>query len=264
MYTHNLDPTLLEIGFFSLKWYSLAYILGILIGWWLSKRIILYRKFDINHNLTLDVFDNFISYVIISIILGGRLGYIVFYNLDYYFFNPLDIFKIWEGGMSFHGALIGIIISTIYFAKKNDLKFFILTDLIAYVAPIGLFFGRIANFINAELYGKPTSFIFGVIFPNIDNLYRHPSQLYEAFLEGILLFLIMNFLILNKKYYIGKCSYLFLIFYGIFRMIAEIFREPDKQIGYIFNIISMGSLLSLLMILTGIFLLRTIRKNENK
>ena len=196
MYTHNLDPVLIDFGFLVIRWYSLAYIFGILIGWWLGKRIILKRFQNLNFNIK--EFDNLITYIIISMLLGGRIGYILFYNFEYYLSNPLDVLKIWEGGMSFHGALIGIILGTYWFSIKKNIPTFFLLDIIAFVAPIGIFFGRIANFINGELVGKTTDVFWGVIFPKIDNNIRHPSQLYEAFFEGIVLFIIMN-LILFKN-----------------------------------------------------------------
>ncbi len=249
MYTHNLDPVLFDLGFLVIRWYSLAYIFGILIGWWLGKRIIL-KRFQ---NLDFDIkeFDNLITYIIISILLGGRIGYVLFYNFGYYLSNPFDIFKIWEGGMSFHGALIGIILGTYWFSIKKNIQTFFLLDIIAYVAPIGIFFGRVANFINGELIGKTTNVFWGIIFPNIDDKIRHPSQLYEAFLEGIILFIIMNLILFRKNYKIGTCSYVFLIFYGIFRIFSEFFREPDAHIGFLFNLISMGTILSFFMILAG-------------
>ena len=262
MYSHNLDPVLFDFGFISIRWYSLAYIFGIILGWWLGKRII--KHILKNNNLRFDVkeFDDLISYIIISLIIGGRLGYIVFYNLEYYVSHPFDILKVWEGGMSFHGAMIGIIIGTYLFAKKRNVRTFFLLDIIACVSPIGIFFGRIANFINGELVGKATDVSWAVIFPNIDMLARHPSQIYEAVLEGLLLFLILNILIFNRKYKIGSSSYLFLIFYGTFRIISEFFREPDIQIGYLFNIFSMGTILSSLMILTGLVLMNKLRNND--
>ena len=217
MYTHNLDPVLFDLGFIAIRWYSLAYIVGILIGWWLGKRIIIKRLQNSTQQFHLKEFDNLITYLIISIIVGGRFGYIVFYNLGYYISNPLDVVKIWEGGMSFHGALIGIIFGTYLFSLKRKISTFFLLDIIACVSPIGIFFGRIANFINGELIGKTTNISWSVIFPATDMLPRHPSQLYEALLEGIILFFILNIFILKKNYKTGMCSSLFLIFYGFFR-----------------------------------------------
>ena len=262
MYTHNLDPILVDFGFIEIRWYSLAYVFGIIIGWWLGKKII--RHILINNNLKFELndFDDLVSYLIISIILGGRLGYVIFYNFGYYITNPLEIFKIWEGGMSFHGALIGIIIGVYLFSKKKDILTFFMLDIIACVAPIGIFFGRIANFINSELIGKVTNVPWSVIFPLVDRQSRHPSQLYEAILEGVILFLILNILIFKKKYKVGSSSYLFLIFYGIFRILSEIFREPDAHIGYLFGVFSMGTLLSFLMILSGFVIYSILKKNE--
>ncbi len=260
MFTHNLDPILFNFGLFAVRWYSLAYIAGILIGWWLGKKILIFRFKNSNYQFNLNIFDDLITYLIISIIIGGRVGYIIFYNLDYYLSNPLEMIKIWEGGMSFHGALAGIIIGTYSFTKKREIKFLYMLDIIACVAPIGIFFGRIANFINGELIGKVTNVSWSVIFPAIDMLPRHPSQLYEAFLEGIVLLVILNFLILKKNYKTGMCSYLFLILYGIFRVISEFFREPDSQIGYLFNLFSMGTILSVSMILAGTALFFVIKK----
>ena len=255
MFTHNLDPILIDFGLLTIRWYSLAYVFGILLGWWYGKKIIL-KKFKLfDKKLNLRDFDDLISYIIISIIIGGRLGYIIFYNPQYYFNNPLDILKIWEGGMSFHGALLGIVYGTYIFSVKRKIQTLLLLDIIACVAPMGIFLGRIANFINGELVGKVTSVTWSVIFPNIDMMPRHPSQLYEAFLEGVLLFFILNRIIFKDLYKVGTCSYLFLIFYGTFRVIAEFFREPDIHLGYLFNLFSMGTILSLVMILFGFVML---------
>ena len=254
MYTNNLDPILFDFGYIMIRWYSLAYIFGILIGWWLGKKLILRKLQVTDFKFNIKEFDDFITYLIISILLGGRIGYILFYNFDYYFSNPIDIIKIWEGGMSFHGALLGIIFGTYLFAKKKKIHLFFLLDIVACVSPIGIFFGRIANFINGELVGKVTNASWGVVFPTFDNNLRHPSQLYEAFLEGIILFFLMNLIFFRKDYKIGNCSSLFLVFYGIFRIFSEIFREPDMHLGYIYGLISMGMALSFFMILAGIIL----------
>jgi len=262
MYIHNLNPILLNFSFFEIRWYSLAYIFGIIVGWWIAKKII---EFKIKNKVIffdVTLFDDLITYIILSIILGGRIGYIIFYNFSYFFNNPINIFKIWEGGMSFHGALLGVIMGTYFFSKKTKLNTFFFLDLIASVAPIGIFFGRIANFINSELYGTPSSFFWAVIFPKIDMVPRHPSQLYEALLEGVLLFFILLTVILRKNVKIGLCSSLFMILYGSFRIFAEQFREPDVQIGYILNLFSMGSVLSFSMIIIGLFIFVQIRNNE--
>ena len=262
MFTHNFDPILINFEFFAIRWYSLAYVFGILIGWWYGKKIILktfsLKKIDYEYK----EFDNLITYLIISIIIGGRLGYVTFYNFEFYVKNPIEIFKIWQGGMSFHGALIGIVICTYFFSLKKNLKSLIFLDVIACVSPIGIFFGRIANFINGELVGKISNVPWSVIFPNIDMMPRHPSQLYEALLEGAILFFLMNYLISRKNYKIGTCSFMFLISYGTLRIISEFFREPDIQIGYIFKFLSMGMILSIAMIITGFLMKNYLNKNE--
>jgi|TARA_B100001093_G_scaffold519595_1_gene609362 phosphatidylglycerol:prolipoprotein diacylglycerol transferase len=254
MFIHNLNPIIFDFGILSLRWYSLAYLIGIIFGWWYGKKIILKINRKDNRNFKLNLFDDYITYVVISIIIGGRIGYVLFYNLNYFITNPLEIFFIWNGGMSFHGGLLGIIFGTIYFAKKKGFDRLVLLDVVACVSPVGIFFGRIANFINGELYGKPTILPWGVIFNKIDNQPRHPSQLYEAFLEGILIFILLSTIINERSYRKGKCAALFLVFYSIFRVISEIFREPDSQIGYIFNYVSMGSLLSFFMLALGIMM----------
>ena len=215
MFINNFDPVAFELFSFQIRWYSLSYIFGILLGWIYCKRIINDKIFE-------KVFDDFIGVIIIGIIFGGRLGYVVLYNPSYYFNNPIEIFMFWNGGMSFHGGLLGVIIATIIFGKKNSQNPFKFLDLISIAAPIGIFFGRIANFINSELYGRVTDVPWSVIFIKVDQLSRHPSQLYEAFFEGIVLFLILIFF--RNKNFIktpGLISALFLIFYSIFRFIIE-------------------------------------------
>ena len=262
---HNFDPIFIDFGIIQIRWYSLAYILGILTGWWYGKKLI---KIQIEGNKQIDYlknFDDLIGYIIIGIIVGGRLGYILFYNFSFYITNPFEIFKVWNGGMSFHGGLLGVIITTYIFSNIKNLNFKIYFDTISCVAPIGIFLGRIANFINGELYGLPTEKPWGIIFPKIDNLARHPSQLYEAVLEGIILFLILNFFLLKKIFNDGKISFLFLILYGIFRILSEQFRQPDEHIGYLMGYLSVGSILSIGMILFGIlFLLKSNPNEKNK
>ena len=261
MYTHNLDPVLFDFGFLAIRWYSLAYIFGILIGWWLGKKIILNKFKVINFKFNFKDFDSLVTYIIISILIGGRVGYVLFYNFEYYISNPINIIKIWEGGMSFHGALLGVIFGTSIFSIKKKIPLFFLLDIIACVSPIGIFFGRIANFINAELIGKTTTASWGVIYPTIDNALRHPSQLYEAFLEGLILLIIMNLILFKRNYKTGTCSYMFLILYGFFRIFSELFRQADEQVGYLFNLISMGTFLSILMIVAGLIVY--LRKNND-
>ena len=257
MFINNFDPVAFQIMSFEIRWYSLSYIFGIIIGWILCKKILI-KKTNINQK-----FDDYITYLIIGVILGGRLGYIIFYNLNYYLNNFFDIFKIWQGGMSFHGGLLGVIVASILFAKKNNQNPFLYMDQIALVAPIGIFFGRIANFINSELYGVPTDVSWSVTFIQIDTLSRHPSQLYEAVLEGVILFLILMYF--RKKNYLKKAgliSGLFLIYYSLFRFFVEFFRVPDEQIGYLILDLTMGQIISLVFAATGIILFYL--KNENK
>ena len=256
MFINNFDPVAFQILSFEIRWYSLAYIFGIIIGWTLCKKILI-KNSDISEK-----FDDYITYLIVGIILGGRLGYVIFYNFNYFSHNILDIFKIWQGGMSFHGGLLGIILSSIIFAKKNNQDPFEYMDLVSLVAPIGIFFGRLANFINSELYGKTTEVLWSVTFTKVDNLPRHPSQLYEAVLEGAILFLILMYF--RKKNYLtkpGLISGVFLIFYSIFRFFVEFFRVPDKQLGYLILNLSMGQIISLIFVIIGTILFYI--KNEN-
>ena len=251
MFINNFDPVALQIFSFEIRWYSLAYVIGILFGWIVGKRIF------ITNSALKETFDDFITYSILAIILGGRLGYVLLYNPKYYFYNFFDIFKIWEGGMSFHGGLIGIILASIIFAKKNNQNPYDYLDVISIVAPIGIFFGRVANFINSELYGHETNLPWSVKFIQIDNLNRHPSQLYEAIFEGLILFLILIYF--RKKGFMkipGLISSLFLIFYSFFRFVIEFFRVPDEQLGYLFFNLSMGQIMSLTFFITGIYLMK--------
>ena len=252
MFTNNFDPVAIQIFSLEIRWYSLAYIIGILIGWYLGK------KYFITKHEIREKFDDYLTYVILGIIIGGRLGYVIFYNFNYYYNHPIDIFKIWQGGMSFHGGLLGIIFITIWFAKKNFHNPFFYLDIISIVAPIGIFFGRLSNFINSELYGTATSVPWGVKFIQIDNLYRHPSQLYEALFEGIILFIIL--LIFRNKGFLnlpGIISSIFLIFYSLFRFIIEFFRVPDEQLGYIIFNLTMGQIISFIFFIVGIYLITT-------
>ena len=248
MFINNFDPVAIEFFSIEIRWYSLSYIAGILLGWFLAKRFLKNKDIYIR-------FDDYITFVIIGIILGGRFGYVLFYNLSFYIENPFDILKLWQGGMSFHGGVIGIIIATILFAKKKNDNIFEYLDVIALVSPIGIFFGRLANFINSELYGHETNLPWGVKFIKVDDLYRHPTQLYEAFFEGFVLFLILLFCRKIESLKItGILSSLFLIFYSIFRFIIEYFRVPDEQLGYLILNATMGQMISVLFLLAGILL----------
>ena len=255
MFINNFDPVAFQIFSLEIRWYSLAYIIGILMGWILSKKIF------ISDEEIKEKFDDYLTYLILGIIIGGRLGYVIFYNFNYYIDNLIDILKVWQGGMSFHGGLLGVVLSSILFAKKNNHNPFKYLDVVAIVSPIGIFFGRIANFINSELYGIETDLPWGVKFLKIDNLYRHPSQIYEAVFEGIILFIILLYF-RNKGFMKspGIISGLFLIFYSIFRFVIEFFRVPDEQLGYLFSNLTMGQIMCLLFFLIGTFLI--IKKNE--
>ena len=264
MIVHNFDPVLIDLGIFQIRWYSIAYIFGILLGWAYGRKI-LARVSNINNNfnkIKKTDFDDLILYLIVGIIIGGRIGYIIFYNLEYYSENFLEIFKVWRGGMSFHCGLLGVIVAIFLFAKKTNNNFFKFSDIIACVAPIGIFLGRLANFINGELYGKISTAPWAVIIPNVDSMPRHPSQLYEAILEGVVLFIIINYLALKKEliYKTGFISAFFLIVYSFLRIFSELFREPDIQLGLLFNNFSMGTLLSLLTIIIGLFIAKSIKK----
>ena len=257
MFINNFNPVAIQIFSIEIRWYSLAYIFGILIGWLYCKKILIKDK-----NIS-KLFDDLISYLIIGIILGGRLGYVIFYNLEYFSSNPIEILMIWQGGMSFHGGLLGVLASTIIYAKKHNVNKFIFLDLIAGSAPIGIFLGRIANFLNSELYGRETDILWSVIFTKIDNITRHPSQIYEALLEGVILFFILFFFI--KKNYLlkpGLISSLFLIFYSLFRFLVEFFRVPDEQVGFIYLNLTIGQIISLIFLSFGFYLF-FIKKNEN-
>jgi phosphatidylglycerol---prolipoprotein diacylglyceryl transferase len=250
MFINNFDPVAFQILSLEIRWYSLAYIIGIILGWTYCKK----RLIKDQHILRL--FDDFITYLIIGVILGGRLGYVLFYNLKYYLENPFEVLMLWNGGMSFHGGLIGIIIASQFFSGKHKVNQFIFLDLVALSAPIGIFFGRIANFINSELIGRATDLPWSVKFLLIDNIKRHPSQLYEAFFEGIILFFLLRYFF-RKNYILspGKISALFLIFYSLFRFFAEFFRSPDPQIGFLILNLTLGQLISILFLIAGTLLL---------
>ena len=255
MFVNNLDPVAISLFNIDIRWYSLAYIFGLIFS-------IQYGKFLITKNnffkFEKDILDDYLPYAILGIILGGRIGYIFFYDLAFYIKNPIEIFYIWQGGMSFHGGLVGIILISLYFVKKKQIDFYVFSDLLALISPIGLFLGRIANFINSELIGLPSNLPWSVIFVKIDQIPRHPSQLYEALLEGIMLFLILNLIFKFKKIK-GYVSAYFLILYSFFRIISEQFRLPDEHLGYVLGNLSMGSVLSIIILLIGIFILRDVR-----
>ena len=241
-----------QFGGFGIRWYAVAYLVGLLAGWYLLRR----EAGHIESPLHPETVDILLNYVLFGVIIGGRLGYILFYNSAYYLANPLAMLRIWEGGMAFHGALLGIAISVLIMAKRQHVLFFMLTDRIALVVPIGLFFGRLSNFINGELYGRVTTLPWAMVFPNSDGQPRHPSQLYEAGLEGLLLGIIM--LVLWRRGWLqqhGRITGVLLAGYGVARGMIEFVREPDAQIGLLLDTVSMGQLLSLPMIIFGVYLI---------
>ncbi|MCY7294271.1 prolipoprotein diacylglyceryl transferase [Alteromonas sp. a30] len=253
----SIDPIIFEVGPLALRWYGLMYLLGFLAAWWLAKRR-LYRTGWTEEHLSDLLFMAFMG-----VILGGRIGYVFFYQFEAFLDDPLYLFKIWTGGMSFHGGLLGVIAALIYFAKKRQATLLKVGDFVAPLVPIGLGFGRLGNFINAELWGRTTDVPWAFVFPNAGPLPRHPSQLYEFFLEGVVLFAIL-WLVSIKPKPTGVVSGLFLTGYGAFRFIVEFFREPDEHIGLYGNYLSQGQLLSLPMILVGLFIIAYAFKNASK
>ena len=245
----SFDPIALRIGPLSITWYALSYIAGLLFAW--RYAIFISRKF---YSISTEVIDSFFNNTIIGVIIGGRLGYVFLYNFSYYSENFLEIFYIWKGGMSFHGGLLGVIIAQIITSKKFKVHFFIITDITSITVPFGFMLGRIANFINGELYGRVTDHPLGIIFPNGGPLPRHPSQLYEALFEGFILLLVLNILFYfsNLKLKPGIITGIFIFLYGFFRFLIEFAREPDPQIGFLIFNLTLGQLLCFLMIVIGI------------
>ncbi len=258
----NIDPVALDLGFFQIRWYALAYLAGFLGGWQYAMKIAGYDK-DLKP--TKDQIDDFLLWVVLGVMLGGRIGYILFYNFTSYIENPITILYLWQGGMSFHGGVIGVSVAIILYSQIYKIPLLRLSDIIACVVPIGLFFGRLANFVNAELYGRITTSKWGVIFPNSNGEPRHASQLYEAFLEGLILFIIL-FILSRKKAIRDKAGVLtgiFLIWYGLSRFIIEFFREPDAHLGFIFSFLSMGQILTVPMLLLGSYFIIRGNKCQN-
>ncbi len=247
----SLSPVIFSIGPISIYWYSLAYVLGIVFAYWYL------HKLDNQKIFTKNFYDSLLTAVIIGIILGGRLGYVLIYDPVLYISNPIEILKTWEGGMSFHGGAIGVLLAVIISCRRHNIPIFYTLDLISCGVPIGLLLGRIGNFINGELFGRVTNMPWGMVFPkNGDNLLRHPSQLYEAFFEGALLFVVANslFFLTRVKLYYGATTGIAVMWYGIARFVVEFFREPDYQIGYLWFNLTMGQFLSIPMILLGMLI----------
>ncbi len=247
----DIDPVAIDIGMLQVRWYGLSYVAGILLAWWLLH----YRARLTHFNWRKEQVADVVFYCTLGIILGGRLGSVLFYHLPYYIDNPLAVFKVWQGGMSFHGGLIGVIIAGYLYGRRINQKLLEVGDFLAPVAPLGLFSGRIGNFINGELWGRPTDLPWGMVFPHVDALPRHPSQLYEAFFEGAVLFVILWWFSMKPRPS-GSVFGLFLLLYGSIRFCVEFVRMPDQHIGYIgFHWSSMGQILSIPMIVIGAVLL---------
>lgn len=256
---HNIDPEILRFGPIAIRWYSLAYVAGLFGGWWWMTK---YTKYEDTPYFRLQL-DEFAFFALLGVILGGRLGYILFYKPMDYLADPISIFKVWEGGMSFHGGLLGVMLAIWYFTKSRKISIHRFSDYVACTVPIGLFFGRVANFINGELWGGPSDLPWAMKFPTGGDIGRHPSQLYEAGLEGLTLFIVLNFLMRRTaaRFYPGMIVGCFFVGYGFFRYLIEFVRVPDEFLGRLWNVISMGQLLSLPMMAFGLYLiLRAVKK----
>jgi phosphatidylglycerol:prolipoprotein diacylglycerol transferase len=263
----SINPVLFSIGWFAVRWYALAYIVGIIAGWFYARAIIASQKFwGGPAPLTVIDFDDFVIWITLGIILGGRTGYVLFYNLPHFIEHPAQIFELWNGGMSFHGGFVGCTIAIVAFALKRRIPMLSLADVTAAVCPIGLFLGRLANFINGELWGRPTDVPWAMIFPNShDGVARHPSQLYEAALEGVVLFIVLNILVrcgaLKRP---GLVTGSFALGYGVARIVCELFREPDVQLGFLWRGLTMGMILCVPLMLAGIVILAYALSREPK
>ena len=248
-----IDPVLIEIGPLAIRWYSLAYIAGILLGWRYMLRLAAQQPGGADRA----AIDDLVVWMVLGVVLGGRLGYVLFYKPAYYLANPLEVAFVWQGGMAFHGGLLGVMAATVLFSRRRNLALFELADLIACAAPIGLFFGRLANFINGELFGRATDVPWAIVFPNGGPSPRHPSQLYEAALEGLVLFLVLFAVdrLTGARARHGVLIGIFLAGYGAFRLFAEFFREPDAHLGFLLAGTTMGQLLSLPLLAIGLYLI---------
>ena len=258
---HNINPIIADLGPLQIRWYGFLYLLSFVLSYFILRRNFKYRNIKLNK----DDYENLLFNLCLGVIIGGRLGYIIFYNLPFYLHNPLKLLAVWEGGMSFHGGAIAVLYIGWRFCRKHGYNFFQMADVTAPIACIGLGLGRLGNFINGELYGKVTDLPWGIIFPGGGESPRHPSQLYEMILEGIVLFLITQTL-LRKTKREGMVIFVWLICYGIFRTLVEFIRIPDEQIGYILNLVTMGQILSFAMIIAGLagIFFHHPRKHESK
>lgn len=254
MYVHDINPVLANFGPLEIRYYSLAYIIGALAVYFLVKFLIKKRKIALSKNQLMDL----ITYALLGVVIGGRLGYVLFYNLSYYLHKPLEILAVWHGGMSFHGGMIGAFLAVYYYCRKNNINFWKIADIVVIPIPIALFLGRVGNFINGELYGRITDVSWAVKFPDADG-YRHPSQLYEAF-KNIIIFTSLWFL-RKKKLADGFIFWLFITLYGLLRFVIEFFRQPDAQIGLVLGL-SRGQFLCIIMFVVGFYMLLRLKRKK--
>jgi phosphatidylglycerol:prolipoprotein diacylglycerol transferase len=248
VYPEFLSPVALDLFGFGIRWYSISYILGFIYFYLFTRQNLSY--FQLNKKQMEDLF----FYMFLAVIIGGRIGYILFYNINFYIERPLDIFKVWEGGMSFHGALFGVVVTSFIFSKKNSIPLFLISDLLSICAPIGIFFGRISNFINQELIGRQTDFIISIRYPG-EEITRHISQLYEAIFEGMIPAIILIILFLKKKTKYGILTAIFLINYAVTRFLIEFIRQPDIQLGLKLDFFTQGQILTIPIFLLGFIIL---------
>jgi phosphatidylglycerol:prolipoprotein diacylglycerol transferase len=255
-----IDPVLVEIGPFAIRWYALAYIAGIVLGWLLARRTVALLPAA----ATREQLDDFVTWATLGIILGGRLGYVLFYRPGYYLFHPAEILAVWQGGMSFHGGMLGVAVAMVWFCRRQQLDLLRFTDRIAPVVPVGLLFGRLANFINSELWGRVTDVPWAMVFPTGGPEPRHPSQLYQAFMEGLVLLVVLQVLVHRPaiRARAGFVTGAFLAGYAVARLIGEMFRQPDAHLGFLAGGVTMGQLLSLPMLAAGIWLMLRTRRAE--
>ncbi len=249
----HIDPEIVRIGPFAVRWYGMMYLLAFVASYLLVRYQIVKKKLGFHK----DFIETLYSFIIIGLLLGARIGYVLVYNFSYYIHHPFEIFAVWQGGMSFHGGFVGCVLAGILFCKRFRCDFWQIADLVIVTAPVGLGLGRLGNFINGELYGRVSDVPWAMVFPSGGPSARHPSQLYEFFLEGVVLFVIL-WILKDKNLRSGLLSSLFIVLYGAFRFIVEFFREPDVQIGYLLGFFTMGQVLCLFMIVVGaaIFYLR--------
>ena len=249
----DINPVAIQIGPLAIRWYALAYVTGLVVGWHYVRRVVQARGLE----LSVEMVDDLLLWVMLGVILGGRIGYVLFYQFGYYAREPLEILAVWRGGMSFHGGLIGVIVAIVFYARRRGVQALTVADLIAPAFPFGLMLGRLSNFINGELYGRPTEVPWAMIFPRGGEVLRHPSQLYAAVLEGGLLLLLMLWLAhkTNAHRRVGLLSGVFLMGYSFARLAGELFREPDTHIGFLWSGLTMGQILCIPMAVVGLWLI---------